>query len=706
MFINCDCPEPLPSNSEFEDFGDGTARFTFYPDFSQSGIYVVYFAATDGDLIVTHPTLIHVLEMGNRPPILNPIGDLSVIEGDTLDVHITSTDPDSTMGAFSLEGNIPWNLVFTDSSNNSSSIHLEPFYNQSGSYIMLIIFTDIGALSDSEYVELTIIDAGNQPPVIGGIRPQSVDEGDTLSLTVSASDPDSTTPVLSADSLPANSSFIDNLDGTGTFAFSPDYNQAGVDTVLFVASDDTLADSAYVEITIRNTNLPPDFPPPSPGIVNEGDTLIIDLLATDPDGDSIIMFINCDCPEPLPPRSEFEDFGDGNARFTFYPDFSQSGIYVLYFAATDGDLIVTRPTLIHVFEMGNQPPTLNPIGNITVIEGGTLDVHITATDPDSTMGAFSLEGDIPWNLVFTDSSNNSSSIHLEPFYNQSGNYNMLIIFTDLGGLSDSEYVELTIVEAGNQHPRLDPISNRQIVEDIILEIPVRATDPDSTIPSLFIRNKPDSAAFTDYGDGTGLFWWRPSFEDIGIYLITFGCIDQTDSSLADSQIVTIEVIPSGSYPPVFDPVPDQTINTLDTLNLLILAFDPNGDSITIFYVDTLPAGMVFTDSGDGVASLYWVPTPDHGGDHLVTLIAADDSLLTDTLRINITVITFVRGDANGDGTLNGLDVVYLVGYFKGQNPPPVPPEAGDANGDGILNGLDVVYLVAYFKGTGPPPPPG
>ena len=49
--------------------------------------------------------------------------------------------------------------------------------------------------------------------------------------------------------------------------------------------------------------------------------------------------------------------------------------------------------------------------------------------------------------------------------------------------------------------------------------------------------------------------------------------------------------------------------------------------------------------------------------------------------------------------------MYLLGYFKGQNPQPVPPDAGDANGDGFLTGLDVVYLVAYFKGIGPPPPP-
>jgi hypothetical protein len=61
------------------------------------------------------------------------------------------------------------------------------------------------------------------------------------------------------------------------------------------------------------------------------------------------------------------------------------------------------------------------------------------------------------------------------------------------------------------------------------------------------------------------------------------------------------------------------------------------------------------------------------------------------------------GDANSSGQTNGLDVTFLVNYFKGIGPAPEPLLAGDANGDCTTNGLDVIYLVAYFKGTGPAP---
>ncbi len=74
---------------------------------------------------------------------------------------------------------------------------------------------------------------------------------------------------------------------------------------------------------------------------------------------------------------------------------------------------------------------------------------------------------------------------------------------------------------------------------------------------------------------------------------------------------------------------------------------------------------------------------------------------------------YVVGDANGNGSFNGLDVTYSVAYFKGGPPPPYECEctpgntwyvSGDVNQSCSFNGLDVTYMVAYFKG-GPAPHP-
>jgi len=63
---------------------------------------------------------------------------------------------------------------------------------------------------------------------------------------------------------------------------------------------------------------------------------------------------------------------------------------------------------------------------------------------------------------------------------------------------------------------------------------------------------------------------------------------------------------------------------------------------------------------------------------------------------------YLAGDANGSGDVNGIDVVFMVNYFKGLGPSPSPLLRADSNGDCVANGLDVVFLVNYFKG-GPPP---
>ena len=74
---------------------------------------------------------------------------------------------------------------------------------------------------------------------------------------------------------------------------------------------------------------------------------------------------------------------------------------------------------------------------------------------------------------------------------------------------------------------------------------------------------------------------------------------------------------------------------------------------------------------------------------------------------------YVTGDANNNGSFNGLDVVYSVTYFKGGPPPGYSCEctpgqtwyvAGDVNASCNFNGLDVSYMVSYLKG-GPPPHP-
>ncbi len=66
-------------------------------------------------------------------------------------------------------------------------------------------------------------------------------------------------------------------------------------------------------------------------------------------------------------------------------------------------------------------------------------------------------------------------------------------------------------------------------------------------------------------------------------------------------------------------------------------------------------------------------------------------------------VSYVCGDANGDGEVTMDDVVYLRDYLHKDGPPPDPMEAGDANGDGSVDQLDCQYLIDYLKKDSPEP---
>ena len=66
------------------------------------------------------------------------------------------------------------------------------------------------------------------------------------------------------------------------------------------------------------------------------------------------------------------------------------------------------------------------------------------------------------------------------------------------------------------------------------------------------------------------------------------------------------------------------------------------------------------------------------------------------------------GDVNVDGSLNLLDILFLIDHVYGTPPGPAPDDfaQGDIVTDGNLNLLDILYLIRYLYGvsTGPAPP--
>jgi hypothetical protein len=226
----------------------------------------------------------------NQPPVLAAIGPRSTTENVNLNFVITATDADNVIPLLTTSA-LPTGATFTNNGNGTGTFDWTPTFTQSGVYNITFYASD-GVDSDSELVAITVTDAGNQPPVLDAIGPRTVAEGAVLNFGVSASDLDGTTPALTAENLPLNTSFIDNLNGTGTFNFSPDFTQAGIYLVLFIASDGILSDSEQVTITVTEPgNQPPTISAVSDATIYEGNTFEVVVTATDPEATPITFSV-------------------------------------------------------------------------------------------------------------------------------------------------------------------------------------------------------------------------------------------------------------------------------------------------------------------------------------------------------------------------------------------------------------------------------
>lgn len=88
-------------------------------------------------------------------------------------------------------------------------------------------------------------------------------------------------------------------------------------------------------------------------------------------------------------------------------------------------------------------------------------------------------------------------------------------------------------------PEWQTIPNQSTAENQQLAFVVRATDPNHDPIALSAAPLPPGAVFTDQGDGSGQFTWKPASGQTGRYQVRF---QATDSALSDSKWVTINIL--------------------------------------------------------------------------------------------------------------------------------------------------------------------
>jgi len=295
--------------------------------------------------------LIIDLGSGNTAPVLTSIGAKSVPEGGTLTFTVSATDDDGNTLIFSAT-ELPSGATFDPSARTFS---WTPGFGDSGYSPYTITFTvSDGTLTDFETVTITV-GGTNQAPEISGPNPPSpvsIDEGQSVEFSVTASDPDGETLYYSW-------TVDDGSVGEdyNTYTFISDYTTSGTYSIKVVVSDpEGLSDSQSWILNVGNVNFPPQIVLSQSSVdINEGETVTVSDYVTvnDPEGLDTIENGNI-----MVVYSSYTATTINPSDGTWTVGYEKSGSHNILITATDTGGSTTAVFVVHVGNTNRAPVSI------------------------------------------------------------------------------------------------------------------------------------------------------------------------------------------------------------------------------------------------------------------------------------------------------------------------------------------------------------
>ncbi len=514
----------------------------------------------------------------NNNPIIAPIGAKVVNEGDVLTFKVSAADPDGDALTYSIQ-NTPAGATFAN-----QVFTWIPGFTQAGQYTVTFVVDDGKGGSASVDVPITVVDVpptnNNKAPTLNVIGNKVTKEGQTVSFTVSGTDPEGksigyqVTKKCNAgwfgcilDILVPDTSFSYTLDGqSGVFNFNPNYafvthpNTQREMTFEFTASDGQLKSvSQEVTITVGDVNQLPKITSQAVTTGTVGVAYTYTVGASDADTEDTLSYTLKTAPAGMSMSGDTITWTPGlSGNFAVevavtdgIDAVSQKYVIVVGVTApkdTDGDGIPDDkdncPTVANPDQkdtdndgvgdacdatpVGNAP-VLAPIGDKTVTVGTLLSFVIGATDADKDPLLFSVQN-LPQGAVFDGATQKFS---WTPVTNQIGSYAVTFMVMDSAGNVDSETVMITVTTVPNKKPVITstPITTGTVNESYQYQVTVSDDNP----VAYSLSNAPKGMTIS----ATGLVQWMPLEE--GNYPVT---ISVTDGQYVVTQSYTIFVNPA------------------------------------------------------------------------------------------------------------------------------------------------------------------
>ena len=471
-----------------------------------------------------------------------------------------------------------------------------------------------------------------------------------------------------------------------------------------------------------------------------GENVYVDYNADDVDSDTPTFSCN---------RTDlFTDFSTATGQGNWMTTYTDSGVYYVDFGVSDGWGSTSNYTMT-IMVGDTSPPVIHSVvlDPTVVAPNGLINVTVTTTDESGIASVTA--NDIVLELVANDTYVGTIKATRAP-----GTYNVTIVATDASNNSN--------VATNNKATYEVRLQATLYIEDVVVGPGENATVPitvfgvaNMSVCEIDFTYDPTVVCVTDISGGdmrysfkfnlnNGSGWMRANAIDVDGLSgnVTFAHLTLTavgnkgnvsEMKFEDSRLLDVffkEIVHSrrnGNF--TIKGIPPEVTNVSanpDTIlydngrprtpgtNLTLLSAhvtDVDGN-VTTVTIDLSSIGGLPAQPMKNVSVDMWAVTmnatevdinaPDFT--HQLTINATDDDGgINNSVSIELTVLK--RGDVNGDGLVDELDVDYISDYVLGlepevSNPPAVlvgdvVGEAGNPVGDRVVDMMDALYIAMY-----------
>ncbi|UOE82327.1 tandem-95 repeat protein [Vibrio splendidus] len=655
--------------------------FTITPDENFNGDIDISFDISDGTNTV----------QASADLTVNPINDLPVPQDQQFSIAedgtLQFTDADLLTGATDVEGD---NLtvegityegtdgVLTDLGEGSYSF--APNENFNGDVSFSFDVSD-GTDTVSANIDVSVTPENDLP--VAGSTSYTVNEDNSITISdaqllATSSDIEGD---VSIDSVTySGSDGVLEINGNGTYTFSPNENFSGeIALDVVVADEDGATDATTAGINVLEVNDPPVAGPTS-YTIDEDSVLTFSesqvlLNASDVEGDVELVGISYDGPEGI-----FSVNGDGTCSFA--PNENFNGQVQLDVTIRDEDGAEVETVInVDVLPINDAPVSgdlaynVNEDGSITLSQDQLLSQASDVEGEDLTASDLTVDGDA------TVTQNDDGSFTITPDENFNGDIDISFDISD-GTNTVQASADLTVNPVNDL-----PVPQDQqfsIAEDGTLQFTdadllTGATDIDGddlTIEGISYTG--GDGVLTDHGDGTYTFAPNENFN--GDVNFSFDVSDGTETVSAN---IDVSVTPEND-PPVAGStsymVNEDNAITISDEQLLANSSDIEGAVLvdTVTYSGT---DGVFQDNGDG--SYTFLPNENFSGDISLDVIVADEEGAIDETTAGITVLE-VNDPPVAGPTSYTIDEDSVLTFSESQ----ILVNASDIEGDVELVGIN------------------